>query len=239
MRYVDDTFVIQQEGHKQTFLEHINKMDRAIKFMVEGNQENGTIPFLDTLVKSEAENNLSITVYRKPMHIDKYLQWDICHHNLVAKYSVISTLIHRARTVCTKPDLLNKETQHLRKVLTKFKYPKWALDKVERKFTNRIQENSNVGNIQGELNEEFSDNPSSNTVGRGPTKDKYNKGNIVIPYMQRLEESIKKICREYGIHTHFKGNRTIKEMLVKPKRQGSFRQRGWGHLLASVWQAYI
>ena len=26
VRYVDDTFVIQQEGHKQTFLEHINKL---------------------------------------------------------------------------------------------------------------------------------------------------------------------------------------------------------------------
>ena len=38
MRYVDDTFVIQEEGHKQTFLEHMNKIDQAIKFTVEGNQ---------------------------------------------------------------------------------------------------------------------------------------------------------------------------------------------------------
>ena len=30
-------------------------MDPAIKFTVESNQENGTIPFLDTLVKPEAE----------------------------------------------------------------------------------------------------------------------------------------------------------------------------------------
>ena len=39
MQYVDDTFVIQQEGYKQTFLEHINKVDPAIKFTVEGNKE--------------------------------------------------------------------------------------------------------------------------------------------------------------------------------------------------------
>ena len=56
MRYVDDTFVIQQEGHKQTFLEHINKVDPAIKFTVEGNQENSVIPFLDAVVKVEADN---------------------------------------------------------------------------------------------------------------------------------------------------------------------------------------
>ena len=64
MRYVDDTFFIQQEGQKQTFLKHINNVDPAIKFTVEGNQENGAIPFLDILVKSEADNTLSITVYR-------------------------------------------------------------------------------------------------------------------------------------------------------------------------------
>ena len=118
MRYVDDTFVIQQEGHKQTFLEHINKVDPAIKFTVEGNWESGIIPFLDTLVKPKADNTLSITVYRKPTHTDQYLKCD-SHHNLVANYSVISTLIHRARTVCTKPGLLNKEMQHLTKTLIK------------------------------------------------------------------------------------------------------------------------
>ena len=39
MRYVDDTFDIQKERDKQTFLEHINKVDPAIKFIVEGNQK--------------------------------------------------------------------------------------------------------------------------------------------------------------------------------------------------------
>ena len=143
MRYVDDTFVIQQEGQKQTFLEHIKNGDPAIKFTLEDNQENCAIPFLDTLVKPETENTLSITVYRKSCHTDQYLQWD-SHHNLVVKYRVINTLTHRAKTVCTKSELLNKEIQHLRKDLYKCKYPKWALDKVERNFTNRSQENSNA-----------------------------------------------------------------------------------------------
>ena len=157
---MDDTFVIQQEGHKQTFLEYINTVNPAIKFTVEGNQENGAIPFLDTLVKPEADHTLSITVYRKPMYTDQYLQWD-SHHNLVAKCSVISTLTYRPRIVCTNPGLLNKEIQHLRKALIKCKHPKWALDKVERKITNSNQENSNMGNTLEEPSED--DNPSSNT----------------------------------------------------------------------------
>ena len=102
--------------------------------------------------------------------------------------------------------------QHLRKALTKCKYPKWVLDKVERKFTNRIQENSSM-----ESRKEDSNTPSGNIIGRDPTKDKYIKGHIVIPYTQGLRESIKKICRKYDIQTHFKGNKTIKEILVKPK----------------------
>ena len=112
MRYMDDTFVIQQGEHKQNFLEHINTVDPAIRFKVDSNQQDGAIPFLDTIIKPKADNSLSLTVYTKPMHTDQYLQWD-SHHYLVAKYSFISTLTHRARTVCTKPELLNQEIQHL------------------------------------------------------------------------------------------------------------------------------
>ena len=74
-RFVDDTWVIQQQAHKQTFLDHINSVDQTIKFTVEGTKENGAIPFLDTLVKPLADNSLSISVYWKPTHTDQYLQW--------------------------------------------------------------------------------------------------------------------------------------------------------------------
>ena len=54
-------------------LDHINGIDPAIKFTVEGTQENGAIPLLDTLVTLLAGNSLSITVYQKPTHTDQYL----------------------------------------------------------------------------------------------------------------------------------------------------------------------
>ena len=132
-RFEDDTFVIHKEVNKQGFLQQINSVDPAIKFTVEDNKEDGSIPFLDTIVKPEADGTLSITVYRKPTHTDQYLQWD-SHHHLSAKFSVIHTLSHRASTVCSKPDLLQQEKDHLRKALTKCKYPKWALDKVEKRL---------------------------------------------------------------------------------------------------------
>ena len=203
-RYVDDTFVIHKEANKQGFLQHINSVDPAIKFTVEDNKEDGSIPFLDTIVKPEANGNLSITVYRKPTHTDQYLQWD-SHHTLSVKFSVINTLSHRAQTVCSNPELLKQEKEHLRKALTKCKYPKWALDKVEKRLNKPSSEA-----IDGVNNQGANSTPAA-------TREVKSKGHIVIPYTQGLCESIKKICGRYGIQTHFKGGSTIKNLLVSPK----------------------
>ena len=106
-RYIDDTFVIHKEVKKQGFLQHINSVDPAIKFTVEDNKEDGSTLFLDTIVKPEADGTLSMTVYRKPTHTDQYLQWD-SHHHLAAKFSIIHTLSHRTKTICSKPELLQQ-----------------------------------------------------------------------------------------------------------------------------------
>ena len=116
------------------------------------------------------------------------------HHHLSAKFSVIQTLSHRASTVCSNPELLQKEKQHLRKALTKCNYPKWALDKVEKRL-NRSTRQVNDG---------------GNTLPSLPTMECKVRVHIVIPYTQGLCESIKKICGRYGIQTHFKGGKTIK-----------------------------
>ena len=109
-------------------------MDPAINFAMQNNKQDGAIPFLHTLVKPQAYNILSLTVYRKLTHTDNYIQWD-SHHHPVAKYSVISMLTHMARTFCTKTELINQELHHLREAVTKCKYPKWALAKIERKLS--------------------------------------------------------------------------------------------------------
>ena len=51
-RYVDDTFVIHKEANKQSFLQHINSVDPAIRFTVEDNKEDGSIPFFGHYCKT-------------------------------------------------------------------------------------------------------------------------------------------------------------------------------------------
>ena len=168
-QFVDDTWVIQKHAHKQAFLDHINSIDPAIKFTVEGTQGNGAILFLDTLATPLADNLLSFKVYHKPNHTDQYLQWD-SHHSLSIKYSVIGTLTHRAKVVCTDPELLQGEINHLRRTLGKCKYPNWAIDRVQQKVLSNNWEDTNNNN---------SINPSNNDNNQViNTKTRNNNSNI-------------------------------------------------------------
>ena len=99
----------------------------------------------------------------------------------------------------------NKKWTTLGRLSLRCKYPKWALDKVEKRLNKSTSETIDGVNNQG------------TTGAQAVTNEVKTKGHIVIPYTQGLRESIKKICGRYGIQTHFKGGSTIKNLLVSPK----------------------
>ena len=166
-------------------------------------------------------------MYHKPTHTDQYLQWD-SHHSLSAKYSVIGTLTHRAKTVCTELELLQRELKHLRKALVRCKYPHWAINKVQNKVLNSNLEDSSNNNLQHPGNNSINNmeqpiqtwdknnqvqvnsNPSARTIPTTTSRSKSTMGHIVLPYTKGQAESLKNICGKYGIQTYFKGNTTIK-----------------------------
>ena len=206
-RFVDDTFTIIQKAHKDAFIDHINSIDSNIHFTYEDTKEDGCIPFLDMLITSDGEGRLNTTVYRKPTHTDQYLHWD-SHHAITSKYSMIGTLYHRARTVCSNLDQLQKEEKHLFKSLSRCKYPNWALNRVKLKSQSpalkQRKDNSNK--------------PAPNN-NRGP------KTHIVVPYHQGLTESFTRTCKKYGIEVHLKGGHTIKDFLMAPKDKDQILKR--------------
>jgi hypothetical protein len=87
----------------QGFLQHLNGIHRNIKFTKELEQ-NGTLPFLDVLVKKKMDGTLGHMVYRKTTNIDVYLHVDLEHH-LEQKRAVLSTLTHRAQSICDEDSL--------------------------------------------------------------------------------------------------------------------------------------
>ena len=151
-----------------------------------------------TLIMSNEDGSLSISVYRKPTHTDLYLQWD-SHHTIPSKYSVIGTLHHRAQTICSNQQLLQQE-DYLYRALTKCKYPVWPLRRIKIKIRNPAQNK----------------NRSSKTnSGTNNSQNPY----IVVPYYRWLSESLKKVCHKHGVQAYFKGDTTIKNLLMAAKDQ--------------------
>ena len=139
------------------------------------------MPFVDILITPGKDGSLSTSVFRKPTHTDLYLQWD-SHHTLTSKYSVIGTLQHRAQTICSIPQLLQKE-EHLKSALKKCKYPTWALNKI--KIKAKKQATNKAPTIRTNNNNQM-------------------KSYIVVAYYSGLSESIKKIGSKYGVQVYFK-----------------------------------
>ena len=180
-RYVDDTFTILESSHRRAFLDHINSVDQHIQFTCKEQREDGSLPSLDVLVMPEEDGSLKSTVFRKPTHTDLYLQWD-SHHTLPSKYSVIGTLLHRAKTICSDPHLLKQEEDHLYKALSTCKYPTWALNRIRMKIKNPTSTNRRNNNNQ-------------NKSGTDTNQKPY----IIVPYQRGLSESPQEnLCKPWG-----------------------------------------
>ena len=76
-RYVDDSFVIIKQNSVSTFHDTLNSINPKISFTIE-TENNGQISFLDTLV-SRRDGVVTIDVYRKSTHKDRYLDF-YSHH---------------------------------------------------------------------------------------------------------------------------------------------------------------
>ena len=126
-RYVDDVFSIIPKGQCDTMLQYLNSIDPHIKFTVEQPNKEGAIPSLDTLPKPKGEE-ISVSVYRKPTHTDRYLDFN-SSHLILTKRAVVRALMDRAENVCSDPEILAKEVEHLSKVLCYNNYLQWMIDK--------------------------------------------------------------------------------------------------------------
>ena len=199
-RFVDDTFIVIKSACKEEFFNYINSIEEGIQFTAENTRANGTMLFLDAIVTPQAVGSLLTTVYRKPTHTNHYLQWDN-YHAISAKYSVISTLFHRAKEVCSTKQQLKEEHEYLQKVLTTYRYPRQALNRMK-KISAPVLSKSNKNKDKN-----GTDNKSKSYIRRNY---------ITVPYTKGLIESFKNICKKHGMQVYFRVGKTIKDLLVAP-----------------------
>ena len=119
-RYVNDVHSATRKDQVNKLQEHLNSIDPHIKFTIELPGTDG-LPFLDTLTKSTS-NSIEFTVYRNCTHTDRYLDYN-SNHPISAKLSVMHTVILRAKQLCSTPEILAMEMDHLQNVLQDIHYP--------------------------------------------------------------------------------------------------------------------
>ena len=176
----------------------ITSTTRTHTYSSQWNQHNkGSLPFLDTLFTIEPDNTFSTTVYRKPTHTDQYVHWDSNHH-ITAKQSVFNTLAHRAKTVSSSQDKMDRELQHIKTALQHCQFPSWTLNQWQHNFIHPNQHTITTSN---------------NSNHNNPTDSNKNKATIVVPYIPNTGEKFKKLCKKKGIWVHFKGTNTLRTAL--------------------------
>ena len=117
-----------------------------------------------------------------------------------AKLSVIHMHIHRAKQVCSTPEFIAKEMNHLHKVLQDNHYQ-----------TQFFQ--------QGKPQQKANKKPKPSTIHfvEGAT--------VVIPYIKGLSEQYRHTLAKYGVRVFFKDTSTIKSLLMSSKGPIPDRQK--------------
>ncbi len=79
----------------RSFLVYVNNINEAIQFIMERENENGEIPFLDCLIKRNAGESLDTIVHKNPTNIGTYLTVHF-RHSSATKQGFIKDLFLRA-----------------------------------------------------------------------------------------------------------------------------------------------
>mgnify|MGYP001824971233 CR=1 FL=1 len=196
-RYVDDTGVIIKKEYEQELFDHINSQHNSIKFTIEKEDKDNSLPMLD-LKLIRKDNTITTDIYRKPTHTDHYLQWS-SHHPVQQKIGVVRTLMHRAETLIRDEERRKVEKEKVKEALRHCGYPEWALKEGESR--SKRQQRSDETN---------------NEVGKDQDRDKP-KGYAVVPYVKGVTERLQRVFKKHGISLYPKAGFTIKNAVVRPK----------------------
>ena len=115
-RYVDDTFVIQKKSTNRTSYNTLTVLTLPSSLQWRTTRRIVSSPSWTPLLHQRLMGVCPLLCTGNLPTKTSFLVGS--HHHLSAKFSVINTLTHRAKTVCSNPELLHKEMDHLRKALT-------------------------------------------------------------------------------------------------------------------------
>ena len=198
-RYMDDVFSIIPKGKRDILLNYLNSIDPHIKFTVEQPSVEG--PFHSWIHSPNLK--VRIFLYQCTGNLSTWtgIWTSIPVTQYLPKKAVVRALMDRGENVCSDPDILVTEIEHLGKVLRYNNYPQWLIDKWGKSEKSGPLIHPDTGH---EIKKQFF---------------------ISVPYFPGLSESFKKIVRYTAIQVCFKGVNTLKSILMHPKDKISIDQK--------------
>ena len=147
-----------------------------------------------SLLRRREDGSLDVSIYRKPTHTDRYLHFE-SHHLTHVKRGVVRCLHDRAREIISTQENLQKEVDHLARVLKQNGYP---ANFIHNASAPPMQETADTSSCDEE-------------------QEKEKEPLVVIPYVAGMSEDIRCVCRKFNIRVVFKSGRTLRSLLTKVK----------------------
>lgn len=135
IRYVDDIFAVVKQESIPSIIQHLNSLYDSIKFTVEV-EHNGTLPFLDILVKRNNINKLLFSVYRKPTHTQRFITSD-SNHCRKHKEASFNSMVHRLVNVRMTTEDFSAELAYIKETALINGFSHQLIDRLIRKHRNK------------------------------------------------------------------------------------------------------
>ena len=187
-RHVDDLFSTVHKIYLQELPQHINNLHPQTQFSKE-EENNSTLPSLDTLVQRNHDKTISVKICRKPMHTNQYLKYNPTS----AKQSVMTTLFDRADNVVSKGMDKIEEKHHNLAALQQNGYPKQFIQRTAIKHNRRKEQ-----------------------PRERPEEEPKQTKSINLPHIQGVSEQLKRALNKHNIKAAFCTPDTLRSLLSKP-----------------------
>ncbi|XP_043235932.1 uncharacterized protein LOC122388700 [Amphibalanus amphitrite] len=210
VRYIDDIWCLWTHGSEALteYLAFLNSRHPAIQFTIERSDQDGTLPYLDTLISVRQDGSYSTELYFKPMAAPIILPYDSAHARSTKK-AVLTSQITRAIRLGSDTAARKRGLEKIRHLFVSNGYPMKMIKEYSWREMKKHEERSRD---RGRERRERPDQRQQNKKKQGTY--------IRLPFVNdKVAAQVKKVAINSGLPVEiaWTTNNTLKKRLVKTR----------------------
>ncbi|XP_045463794.1 uncharacterized protein LOC123673353 [Harmonia axyridis] len=202
-KFVDDLILALPHTGIDEIQQIFNSYDPHIQFTIEREDENKTVPFLDTKV-CRINNTIKLDWYRKNSASNKFINYQ-SEHPIQVKINCVKEMKARIKNIC-HPDLVDANLKKLYRIFQENSYPRGLLNKL-------LYESNN--NPEQPKPEPKPPEAAEGDDNRMPENTKYGS----LPNIRDLTSKIKNCFKEENIKIATYNTKSISRLYSRIKDQ--------------------